>query len=69
MLMNAKENSINAIMCVKITSETIHAPVFQAMNFKTNFNVKVRAIVRIRIFLQVSMPRLYLNQVVVVIYF
>ena len=54
MLMNAKENYINAIMCVKTTSETIHVPVFLDMNFKTNFNVKVRAIVRIRIFLQVS---------------
>ena len=66
MLMNAKENYINAIMCVKTTSETIHAPVFQAMNFKTNFNVKVRAIVRTRILLQVSRPRLYSNEFVVV---
>ena len=40
--MNVKEIYMNVVKCVKTTSETIRAPVNPVMNFRMNFNVKVR---------------------------
>ena len=39
--MNVKEIYMNAVKCVKTTSETIRAPVNPVMNFRMNLNVKV----------------------------